>query len=84
MTRRQVARGVGEAIVRRATGEAAERLFDDLYDRLDAMDAEGLDRPAEAVIAAICRDLGLEAVPEALRAAREAGGPVDGGDRPDG
>ena len=61
MVRRQAAREVGERIARRAEGEAAERLFDDLAERLDALEDEGgLDRPAEAVIAALCRDLELE------------------------
>jgi hypothetical protein len=60
MTRRQVVHRVGQAITRRADGEAAERLFDDLAERLDTLELEGgLDRPAEIVIAAICRDLGL-------------------------
>jgi hypothetical protein len=60
MTRRQVVHRVGQAITRRADGEAAERLFDDLAERLDTLELEGgLDRPAELVIAAICRELGL-------------------------
>ena len=60
MARRQVARSVGEAIAGQAVGEAAERLFDDLGDRLDAAELDGLlDGPVEAVIAAICRELGL-------------------------
>ncbi len=60
MARRHVARSVGEMIARQAQGEAAERLFDDLGERLDALEMDGgLDRPAEELIAAICRDLGL-------------------------
>ncbi len=60
MVRRQVARGVGERIARHAQGEAAERLFDDLAERLDALECDGgLDLPVDGVIAAICRDLGL-------------------------
>ena len=60
MARRQVARSVGEAIAQHATGEVAERLFDDLDDRLDAAALDGLlDGPVEEVVAAICRELGL-------------------------
>ena len=60
MARRQIARGVGERIARQTHGEAAERLFDDLDARLDALELDGeLNRPIAAVIAAICRDLGL-------------------------
>ena len=70
MARRQIARGVGERIARHAEGEAAERLFDDLGDRLDAMEFAGeLDRPVQEVIGAICRALGL---PEPERDAAEA------------
>ena len=74
MARRQVARRVGEVIAREAAGETAERLFDDLDERLDLMEAEGgLDGPVEEVIAGICRDLGLEGVPAGLRFGAEAG-----------
>ena len=60
MARRQVVRSVSEAIARQADGELAERLFDDLHERLDGMELDGeLDGPVEAVVAAICRDLGL-------------------------
>ncbi len=70
MARRQVARGVGERIARHADGEAAERLFDDLNERLDAMEFGGdLDQPVDEVIDAICRALGL---PEPWREAAEA------------
>jgi hypothetical protein len=62
MARRQIARTVGERIARHAYGEAAERLFDDLHEKLDGLEADGgLDGPAGDVIAAICRDLGLTA-----------------------
>ena len=69
MARRQVARSVGEAITRRADGDAAERLFDDLVERLDALELDGglEDRPAEVIVAAICRELGLHG-PEGLQA----------------
>ena len=70
MARRQIARGVGERIARHAEGEAAERLFDDLHERLDAMEFGGdLDRPVDEVIDAICRVLGL---PEPWRDRAEA------------
>ncbi len=65
MLRRQVARGVTSRIRDAAPGEenaeAAERLFDDLYERLDdpawADDLQSL--PVEEVVRRICRDLGL-------------------------
>ncbi len=62
MVRRQVARGVGEAIGREAEGERAERLREGLAERLERLDAEDAlgERPAEEIIAAICRDLGLD------------------------
>ena len=82
MVRRQVAREVGERIARHTDGEAAERLFDDLDERLDALEHEGgLDRPARIVIAAICRDLGL---PDAAAPAHRAGEAARPGDDPDG
>jgi hypothetical protein len=64
MARRQVARGVAEMIAREAEGERAERLTESLSERLDSPDWEDgfEDRPAEEVIAIICRDLGLDPV----------------------
>jgi hypothetical protein len=60
MVRRQVARGVGEAIRRQADGEAAERLFDELTERLDQLDQDEIGTiPVAEVIARICRELGL-------------------------
>ncbi len=61
MVRRQVARGVGEAIAREADGEAAERLFDELAERLEepGLEAELLALPVEAVVRRVCLDLGL-------------------------
>ena len=60
MVRRQVARGVGEAIRHQADGETAERLFDELAERLDELDvAETGAMPVAEVIAKICRELGL-------------------------
>ena len=61
MERRQVARAVGEAIRREADGEAAERLFDELAERLDepgfADETAGL--PVDEVVRRICCELGL-------------------------
>jgi hypothetical protein len=63
MIRRQVARGVGEAIRREADGEAAERLFDELAERLEdpVLEAETRAMPVEEVVRRLCRDLGLVA-----------------------
>ena len=63
MVRRQIARGVTEAIRREAVGEAAERLFDSLAER---MEDPGLEHdiavlPVDQIIRRICRDLGLAA-----------------------
>ena len=61
MVRRQVARGVAKIIRDTTDGEAAERLFDDLTERLDDPalldDLETL--PVEEIVRRICRDLGL-------------------------
>ena len=61
MVRRQVSQGVAEAIRQAATGDAAERLFDDLAEQLDdpALDGEIAVLPVEAIVARIRRDLGL-------------------------
>ena len=85
MARRQVARSVGEAITRRADGEAAERLFDDLAERLDALELDGSleDRPAEVIVAAICRELGVD-VPEGLLVALSRHDEIPVRDDPDG
>ncbi len=60
MVRRQVARAAAEAIRTRADGEAAERLFDELAERLDDPGLEEALRvlPPEEVVRRICRDLG--------------------------
>jgi hypothetical protein len=62
MARRQIARGVTEAIAREAEGERAARLTGALTERLEALDTEAElgNRPAEEIIAEICRDLGLD------------------------
>ncbi len=61
MLRRQVARAVAEVIQRESDGEAAERLFDDLAERLDdpGVAAEIDALPEREVVRRICRDLGL-------------------------
>ena len=61
MLRRQVGRSVAAVIRREAEGEAAERLFDDLAERLDdpAFTDEVLVLPPEEVVRRVCRDLGL-------------------------
>ena len=74
MARRQVARGVRERIARHADGERAERLFDDLDERLDAIEFAGdLDQPVEVLIETISRALGLPG-PEVEAAARRMPG----------
>ncbi len=61
MVRRQVARSVAEVIRHETQGEAAERLFDELAERLDdpAFVDEMLVLPPEEVVRRVCRDLGL-------------------------
>ena len=62
MVRRQVTRGVSEVIRRVSdSDEAAERLFDDLYVRLERpeMEQEMLDVPVAEIVRRVCRDLGL-------------------------
>ncbi len=61
LVRRQVARGVADRIRQESDGEAAERLFDDLYERLDdpTLAEDLLTLPVEEVVRRICRDLGL-------------------------
>ncbi len=65
MLRRQVARGVAEAIHRDTDPETAERLTDDLAERLDdpGLDEEIRALPIEVIVRNICRDLGLTATP---------------------
>jgi hypothetical protein len=62
MARRQIARGVADAMGREAEGERAVRLTGAFADRLEALDTEaGVgDRSAEEIIGEICRDLGLD------------------------
>ena len=76
MVRRQIAEGVAKAIRRAAEGDAAERLFDDLADRLDdpalAHDLDTL--PVDVIVGRICRELGL-----AAGAVRDLGGELVAG-----
>ena len=69
MLRRQVAGDVARVIRRDRDGEAAERLFDELAERLEdpALDRELADLPVDQVVRRICRDLGLagQAIEEA-------------------
>ncbi len=61
MVRRQVVRGVSEAIRHGTEGEAAERLFDELAVRLEepAFEEHMLGLPVDEVVRLICRDLGV-------------------------
>ena len=61
MVRRQVARGVSEAIRSEADGEAAERLFDELVERLEepGFEAEMLSLPVAEIVRRVCLELGL-------------------------
>ena len=63
--RRQIIRGVEDAIQREASGEVAESLHAEFLERLDGpdLDADIGDRPAGEIIAELCRDLGLGAMP---------------------
>ena len=64
MVQRQAARGAAEVIRRTSgSGETAERLFDDLGDRLDDpwMEQALLDPPVGDVVRLIRGDLGLMA-----------------------
>jgi hypothetical protein len=63
MVRRQVVRGVAEVIRSRADGETAERLFDELAERLDDPEfgRDLLALPVEEIVRRISRDLGLAA-----------------------
>ena len=62
MARRQITRAVSEAIARQAGGDHAERLAENLSERLDSLDTldDVTSRPAEDIIRDICRDLGLD------------------------
>ena len=64
MARRQIARGVADAIASEADGTRKERLTEALAERLDALDEveEIGNRPAEEIIREICRDLGVDPV----------------------
>ena len=61
MVRRHVARRVADLIRRDTDGEAAERLFDELAERMDdpGLDQDFLALPVEEIVLRISRDLGL-------------------------
>ncbi len=63
--RRRILREVADVIQRRAEGVEAEAMHAELSERLDAPDLEDdIDgRPVAEIIADICRDLGLAAMP---------------------
>ena len=63
MVRRHVARRVADLIRRDNDGEAAERLFDELAERMDdpGLDQDFLALPVEEIVRRIGRDLGLAA-----------------------
>jgi hypothetical protein len=63
MARRQIARGVEDAIGREADGERAEQLTEALAERLESLDIENelANHPAEEIIRKISRELGLAA-----------------------
>ena len=65
--RRQILREVEDAIHRHAGAAEADALREELLDRLDSPELEDEvgDRPVAAIIAEICRDLGLAAPPGA-------------------
>ena len=62
MAKRQIARGVNDAITREAEGERADHLTSALAERLESLDTEDEfpNRSAAEIIALICRDLGLD------------------------
>ena len=69
MARRQIARGVADAIAREADGERAERLTESLADRMETLDVEAAlgNRPVEEIVTEICRDIGLGAARMTVR-----------------
>jgi hypothetical protein len=62
MAKRQIVRGIEDAIARETEGERANDLTGALTERLEALDTEEefSDRSADEIIAMICRDLGLD------------------------
>ena len=61
MVRRQVVRSVGDAIRREVDEDGAERLFDELAERLGGpeFEAEVAALPVEEIVRRVCRELGL-------------------------
>ena len=82
MARRQIARAVTDAIGQDADLERAERLTEALAERMERLDVEAAigNRPAEDIIAEICRDLGLD--PARMTVRPPLGGVAGEGDRP--
>lgn len=82
MAKRQILRGVAEAIETTEPRERADRLSEALAERMDSpeMAEEIGNRPAEEIIAAVCRDLGVDVgrmgavEPSLPRGLRERGG----------
>jgi hypothetical protein len=73
MAKRQIARGVADAIAGAADGARAEELTESLAERLEALDTldEIGSRPAEEIIRDICRDLGVDPARIRLGTGRE-------------
>jgi hypothetical protein len=69
MAKRQIARGVNDAITREAEGERAEDLRERLTERLDSEDWEDLleNHDPQEVIDIICRQMGLDPVRMTVR-----------------
>ena len=69
MAKRQIARGIQDAIARETEGERADDLISALAERLETLDTEHEfpNRTAEEIIALICRDLGLDPARMTLR-----------------
>jgi hypothetical protein len=85
MARRQIARGVEDAIGREADGEQAEQLREALAERLESLDVENEmdNRPAEEIIREIRRELGLaeaEAQMAASSPVRDKASPAKSGE----
>jgi hypothetical protein len=83
MARRQIARGVEDAIGREADGERAEQLTKALAERLESLDVENElgNRPLEEIIREISRELGLaKAKITACPPVRDKASPAEAGE----